>query len=163
MSHCRRRVSRRNRAPSRPCSEAQSAKLATLLFPEEPQSAAPACTKTGVLRTGNADTLSQTFVDLVDAYRRPFVFGGTKLAWRLQLDVRNLFNSDELEVARSDYAGRPYEFLRVTPRQLSLTTALSFQPGQGTLPLRHGSVGRSSRGVTGHAEDRRLLGADLTA
>ncbi len=69
---------------------------------------------------------SQLFVDVMAAYRRPFVVGSTKLAWRIQLNVRNLFDEDELEAARSDYAGRPFEFLRVAPRQTSLTIGLSF-------------------------------------
>lgn len=68
----------------------------------------------------------QTFVDLVAAYRRPFTVGRTKLAWRVQVNIRNVFDEDELEAARSDYAGRAFEFLRVAPRQLSLTSGLSF-------------------------------------
>jgi hypothetical protein len=72
------------------------------------------------------DARSQTFVDLVAAYRRPFTIGNHKLGWRVQLNVRNVFNYDELEVARSDYSGRPYEFLRVSPRQVSITTAVTF-------------------------------------
>jgi outer membrane receptor protein involved in Fe transport len=69
---------------------------------------------------------SQTFVDLMAAYRRPFEVRGKRLAWRVQVNVRNLFDEDDLEAARSDYAGRPFEFLRVAPRQISLTTALQF-------------------------------------
>ncbi len=69
---------------------------------------------------------SQTFVDVVAAYRRPFVVGRTKLVWRLQLNIRNLFDEDELEAARSDYSGRAYEFLRVVPRQVSVTAGLAF-------------------------------------
>jgi len=72
------------------------------------------------------DARSQTFVDLVAAYRRPFTWGNRKLGWRVQLNVRNVFDYDELEVARSDYAGTPYEFLRVSPRQVSVTTTLTF-------------------------------------
>lgn len=72
------------------------------------------------------DARSQTFVDLVVAYRRPFMVGNRKFGWRVQLNIRNLFDYDDLEVARSDYAGRAYEFLRVSPRQVSITTALTF-------------------------------------
>lgn len=72
------------------------------------------------------DARSQTFVDLVAAYRRPFTWGNRKLGWRVQVNVRNVFDYDELEVARSDYAGAAYEFLRVSPRQVSVTTTLTF-------------------------------------
>lgn len=72
------------------------------------------------------DARSQTFVDLVAAYRRPLKLGSHKLGWRVQVNVRNVFNYDELEVARSDYEGRPYEFLRVSPRQVSITTTVTF-------------------------------------
>jgi outer membrane receptor protein involved in Fe transport len=65
-------------------------------------------------------------VDVVAAYRRPFAIGNHKLGWRVQLNVRNVFDYDDLEVARSDYSGRPFEFLRVSPRQVSVTTALTF-------------------------------------
>jgi hypothetical protein len=57
---------------------------------------------------------------------RSFVVGRTKLGWQLQLNLRNLFDEDELEVARSDYSGRPFEFLRVAPRQISVTSGVSF-------------------------------------
>jgi hypothetical protein len=77
-------------------------------------------------RVLHRDAKAQTFVDAVVAYRRPFMAGNRKLGWRVQLNVRNLFDYDELEVARSDYAGQPYEFLRVAPRQVSVTTTLSF-------------------------------------
>lgn len=69
---------------------------------------------------------SQTFVDVVAAYRRPLAVRGTKLQWRIQLNVRNLFDEDELEAARSDFSGRPFEFLRVAPRQVSVTTGVMF-------------------------------------
>jgi outer membrane receptor protein involved in Fe transport len=69
---------------------------------------------------------SQTFVDVMAGYRRAFELRGKKLEWKLQLNIRNLLDSDDLEAARSDYAGRPFEFLRVAPRQTSLTAGLSF-------------------------------------
>lgn len=69
---------------------------------------------------------SQVFVDALVAYRRPFTVGGHKYGLRLQLNVRNLFDEDDLEVARSDYSGRPFEYLRVAPRQTSLTVGVSF-------------------------------------
>jgi iron complex outermembrane recepter protein len=72
------------------------------------------------------DARSQVFVDTVIAYRRPFVFRGSRLGTRLQLNVRNLLDENDLEVARSNYAGQPFEFLRVAPRQISLTAGLTY-------------------------------------
>ncbi len=72
------------------------------------------------------NAVSQTFVDVVAAYRHPIKVGDVKLGWRVQLNVRNLFDYDTLEVARSDFSGRPYEFLRVSPRQIGLTSTVSF-------------------------------------
>lgn len=69
---------------------------------------------------------SQTFVDVVSSYRRPIKLGNRKLVWGIQCNVRNLFDMDDLEVGATGFDGLPMTFVRVTPRQVILSTSLSF-------------------------------------
>lgn len=72
---------------------------------------------------------SLTFVDLLMGYGgRTRLFGGQPIGWRLQLNVRNLLDRDDLEILRSTYmdGGRGLHYGRVEPRQISLTSTFTF-------------------------------------
>jgi iron complex outermembrane receptor protein len=68
---------------------------------------------------------AQTFCDAVVGYKHRFTFLGNRNL-NFQLNVRNLFDQQDLEVSRTNHLGVDYEFLRVPPRQFILTTALEF-------------------------------------
>ena len=53
-------------------------------------------------------------------------FGGRKLGWRVQLNVRNLLDADDLEPIRSNLAGGVLDWARGIPRQIILNTTFTF-------------------------------------
>lgn len=72
---------------------------------------------------------SLTFVDLLMGYgRRTNFIAGKPIGWRVQLNVRNLLDRDDLEILRSTYmdGGRGLHYGRVEPRQIILTTTFTF-------------------------------------
>lgn len=72
----------------------------------------------------NAD--AQTFVDLLVGYRYPFKMGGRNRMLNLQVNVRNLFDEDDISPNRTNFAGVDYEYVRVESRQVSLQATLTF-------------------------------------
>ena len=73
--------------------------------------------------------IAQTFVDLVMGYGgRTKFLGGKTIGWRLQLNVRNLLDRDELEILRSTWVngGHGLHYGRVEPRQIILTSTFTF-------------------------------------
>lgn len=71
----------------------------------------------------------QLFFDLVMGYGgRTKLFGGRPIGWRLQLNVRNLLDDDDIEPLRSTYmdGGRGLHWGRVEPRQVVLTSSFTF-------------------------------------
>jgi hypothetical protein len=70
---------------------------------------------------------SQTAVDLLLGYGgRTKFFGGRPLGWRVQLNVRNLLDYDEIEPLRASFQGGVLDWGRVDPMQMVLSTSLTF-------------------------------------
>jgi hypothetical protein len=72
---------------------------------------------------------SLTFVDLLAGYGgRARLFGSRPMGWRIQLNIRNLLDRDDLEILRSTYmdGGRGLQYGRVEPRQIALTSTFSY-------------------------------------
>ncbi len=53
-------------------------------------------------------------------------FAGRTLGWRVQLNVRNLLDDDDIEPLRASLAGGGLDWGRVEPRQIVLSTTLAF-------------------------------------
>ncbi len=69
----------------------------------------------------------QFAVDLLLGYgSRLKIFGGRSVGWRAQLNVRNLFNEDDIERLRSNFSGAGLQWGRVEPRQIILSTSFTF-------------------------------------
>jgi outer membrane receptor protein involved in Fe transport len=72
---------------------------------------------------GNA----QTAVDLLLGYSgRTKLFAGRSLGWRVQVNVRNLLDDDDIERLRSNFLGDGLQWGRVEPRQIILSTTFTF-------------------------------------
>jgi hypothetical protein len=70
---------------------------------------------------------SQTVVDLLLGYGGKMRFmGGRPLGWRVQLNVRNLFDHHGIEPIRSSYAGGVLDWGRVEGRQAILSSSVTF-------------------------------------
>ncbi len=72
---------------------------------------------------------SLTFVDLLLGYGgRTRPIAGRPLGWRVQLNVRNLLDFDDLEILRSTYmdGGRGLHYGRIEGRQVVLSTTFTF-------------------------------------
>lgn len=70
-----------------------------------------------------------TYVDFLMGYGgRTRIFGGKPIGWRLQLNVRNLLDRDDLEIIRSSWAGggRGLHYGRVEPRTIILSSTFTF-------------------------------------
>lgn len=66
-------------------------------------------------------------VDLLLGYGgKTKLFGNHNLGWRVQLNVRNLLDEDELEPIRSNLGGGVLDWARGVPRQIALSTGFSF-------------------------------------
>lgn len=67
------------------------------------------------------------FVDFLAGYGgRTKFFGGKTIGWRVQLNVRNLFEPDEVEPIRTRNDGRTLQYARVEPRTIILNTSFTF-------------------------------------
>ena len=85
-------------------------------------------------RDGTIDDLTkprfgqaQTFVDLLAGYGgRAKIFGGKSIGWRVQLNVRNLFEPEDVEAIRVRNDGAMLQWGRVEPRQIILNTTFTF-------------------------------------
>jgi hypothetical protein len=70
---------------------------------------------------------AQTSVDLLLGYGgRTRFFGGRQLGWRMQLNVRNLLDDDDIEPLRASFAGGGLDWGRVEPRQIVFSTSFTF-------------------------------------
>ncbi|MDO8540269.1 MAG: hypothetical protein Q7S40_07485 [Opitutaceae bacterium] len=71
---------------------------------------------------------AQTFVDLLMGYGgRTKFLGGRAIGWRVQLNVRNLLDNDDIEPIRSNnVTGAGLHWGRVEPRQIIMTTTFMF-------------------------------------
>jgi outer membrane receptor protein involved in Fe transport len=70
---------------------------------------------------------SQTVFDLLLGYGgRTKFFGGPPIGWRVQLNVRNLFDHDGIEPLRAANDRSVLDWGRVDPRQAILTTSFTF-------------------------------------
>ena len=72
--------------------------------------------------------VGQTFVDLLLGYGgRTKFFGGRRIGWRVQLNIRNVLDNDDIEPIRShNYTAEGLHWGRVEPRQFILTTSFTF-------------------------------------
>lgn len=52
--------------------------------------------------------------------------GGRRMGWRVQLNVRNVLNEDDLEPVRTNLSGGVLDWARGTPRLVTLGTTLTF-------------------------------------
>lgn len=68
----------------------------------------------------------QTFVDVLLGYRRKLELGGQRRTVNFQLNVRNLFDYDTWEVARTNHDGVDFQFIRTPPRQFVFSAGLEF-------------------------------------
>lgn len=67
------------------------------------------------------------FVDFLARYgRRTKIFGSKTIGWNVQLNVRNLFEPDDVEPIRTRNDGARLQWARVEPRQIILTTTFTF-------------------------------------
>jgi outer membrane receptor protein involved in Fe transport len=67
------------------------------------------------------------FVDFLAGYGgRTKIFGGKAIGWRVQLNVRNLFEPDGREPIRTRNDGLILQYARVEPRQIILNTSFTF-------------------------------------
>jgi iron complex outermembrane receptor protein len=70
---------------------------------------------------------AQTFVDVLAGYGgRTKIFGGKSIGWRVQLNVRNLFEPEAIEAIRVRNDGAILHWGRVEPRQIILNTTFTF-------------------------------------
>lgn len=70
---------------------------------------------------------SQTFVDVLAGYGgRAKIFGGKSIGWRVQLNVRNLFEPNSIEPIRVRRDTAILQWGRVEPRQVILNTSFTF-------------------------------------
>lgn len=70
---------------------------------------------------------SQLFVDVLLGYAgRPRMVAGHKFGWRVQLNVRNLLDDDDLEPIRASLDGGVLDWGRTPPRQIVLNTTFTF-------------------------------------
>ena len=70
---------------------------------------------------------AQFALDLLLGYGgKTTVLGGRKLDWRVQLNVRNLLDADDLEPIRTNLGGGVLDWGRGTPRQIVLNTTFTF-------------------------------------
>ncbi len=70
---------------------------------------------------------AQTFIDLLAGYGgRTKVFGGKSIGWRVQLNVRNLLEPEDVEAVRIRNDGAVLQWGRVEPRQIILNTTFTF-------------------------------------
>lgn len=69
----------------------------------------------------------QPAVDLLLGYGgRTALFGGRRIGWRVQLNVRNVLDEHDIEPLRSSVTGGVLDWGRVEPRQAVLTTTFTF-------------------------------------
>jgi hypothetical protein len=69
----------------------------------------------------------QPAVDVLLGYGgRTALFGGRRIGWRVQLNVRNLLDEHDIEPLRSSVTGGVLDWGRVEPRQAVLTTTFTF-------------------------------------
>ncbi|MBL9190530.1 MAG: hypothetical protein JNK23_23835 [Opitutaceae bacterium] len=67
------------------------------------------------------------YVDVLLGYGgRTKLFGGRNLGWRVQLNVRNLLDADDLEPIRANLGGGVLDWARGVPRQIVLNTTFTF-------------------------------------
>jgi iron complex outermembrane recepter protein len=67
------------------------------------------------------------FVDLLARYGgRTKLFGSKTIGWSVQLNVRNLFEPDDVEPIRTRNDGATLQWARVEPRQIILSTSFTF-------------------------------------
>jgi hypothetical protein len=57
---------------------------------------------------------------------RTKIFGGKTIGWNVQLNVRNLFEPDDVEPIRTRNDGVTLQWSRIEPRQIILTTSFTF-------------------------------------
>lgn len=70
---------------------------------------------------------SQLFVDVLLGYSgRTRMVAGHKIGWRVQLNVRNLLDNDDLEPIRASLDGGVLDWGRTPPRQIVLNTTFTF-------------------------------------
>jgi len=66
-------------------------------------------------------------VDLLIGYGgRTKFLGGRPLNWRVQLNVRNLLDQNDIEPLRSSLDGGVLDWGRVDPQQIVLSTSFTF-------------------------------------
>ncbi len=69
----------------------------------------------------------QLFVDVLAGYGgRTKIFGGRTIGWRVQLNVRNLLEENDIEPVRARRDAAVLEWARVEPRQIILNTTFTF-------------------------------------
>ena len=70
---------------------------------------------------------AQFALDLLLGYGgKTTVLGGHKLGWRVQLNIRNVLDDDDLEPVRTHLGGGVLDWARGTPRQIVLNTTFTF-------------------------------------
>lgn len=70
---------------------------------------------------------SQVTLDLLLGYGgKTVILGGRKVGWRVQLNVRNVLDSEDLEPVRTNLGGGVLDWARGTPRQIVLNTTFTF-------------------------------------
>jgi len=70
---------------------------------------------------------AQFALDLLLGYGgKTTILGGRKLGWRVQLNVRNVLDNDDLEPIRTNLGGGVLDWARGTPRQIVLNTTFTF-------------------------------------
>ena len=70
---------------------------------------------------------AQFALDLLLGYGgKTTVLGGQKLGWRVQLNIRNVLDDDDLEPVRTNLGGGVLDWARGTPRQIVLNTTFTF-------------------------------------
>ena len=70
---------------------------------------------------------AQFALDLLLGYGgKTTVLGGHKLGWRVQLNIRNVLDDDDLEPVRTNLGGGVLDWARGTPRQIVLNTTFTF-------------------------------------
>ena len=70
---------------------------------------------------------AQFALDLLLGYGgKTTVLGGRKLGWRVQLNIRNVLDDDDLEPIRTHLGGGVLDWARGTPRQIVLNTTFTF-------------------------------------
>jgi hypothetical protein len=68
-----------------------------------------------------------TALDFLAGYGgRTTFFGGRRLGWRVQLNIRNLLNDHDVEQIRTSAIGGALDLGRTEPRQVVLSTTFTF-------------------------------------